>query len=242
VQSAGHTRRFWDKCEHDARDVLFRERNHIAVGLRPQFRSMAYRIAQKRDRKLTTKPGPPTIWGCADADGRLNSFMKRTLRQLDLCDVIQYSEKAGPTLLDLVTRTPFKQDNSCPLQECMVCHGNTLPYNGPQRYKRVLDCKQSDVVYYAHCVLCNWHYTGESMNPLNVRVQGHRYDADSAVYRHMNNVHGGDWCLIFRKAGRGGGNSARRRIMESFMEHTNDAATSGNDRAMLHQFWPPALP
>ena len=80
------------------------------------------------------------------------------------------------------------------------------------------------------------------MNPLNVRVQGHRYDADSAVYRHINNVHGGDWCLIFRKAGRGGGNSARRRIMESFMEHTNDAATSGNDRAMLHQFWPPALP
>ena len=61
----------------------------------------------------------------------------------------------------------------------------------PQREtEQAITCKTGNLVYLIHCKKCGQQYVGETGNPLNERMNGHRYDIKdgkkTSVAAHFN--------------------------------------------------------
>ena len=59
-------------------------------------------------------------------NGLLNATMQRHLAWFGLKDLLQFSERSGPRLLDLVTSSTYGPHPACAFTGCLLCAGRNL--------------------------------------------------------------------------------------------------------------------
>ena len=91
-----------------------------------------------------------------------------------------------------------------------------------------LNCKSSNIIYGIECNLCGLIYVGETMDALNKRISGHRFEINHGgkqlLYQHFNQK---DHSILSMKV----------RIIEKIYHHTNNKKLSTPLRRNREESW-----
>ena len=117
------------------------------------------------------------------------------------------STRKNPNLKDILfsgkkfAGTQFKSNASKPCSKtCLTCPLLSLPQkltleNNTYFLFQGGSCKSEDLIYICICKLCNDFYVGQTITPLNIRVNGHRahfrdgHPEKSALAQHISQDH-----------------------------------------------------
>ena len=130
------------------------------------------------------------------------------------CNINKCSQKNCKLCSILITETEFKSNL-------------TNKTYKTQSFEN-LNCKSSNIIYGIECNLCGLIYVGETMDALNKRINGHRYEINHGgkqlLYQHFNQK---DHSIL----------SMRVRIIEKIYHHTNNKKLSTPLRRNKEESW-----
>jgi len=196
----GHSARFVDQAISKGRLQYFAVLNEVTNGQRPLYRPREFRRQQRGVHRRVSKPGLACIWASASHCGAIERFVNERLRIRNLREVLQFDQRSGPSLIELMVPTAYRLGPPpCQRNGCLVCIGRDLPFHPvPEiaHYKE-LPCNLYDFVYLAWCSLCTppVFYVGQTGNPAWHRVDGHFYRG--ALREHMDHCHNEAPCFRF---------------------------------------------